>query len=683
MPEQLPLDADLIDLLASDTRREILGLLKESRMTVTELARELDLRKATVHEHLGKLVDANLVDRDEDDRLWVYYELTPKGKRLLNPRRTRFYLAVGVAVLAAIVAAGAAGMYLAGGGAPGAGDADPTAAAGALEVQATESVAGEPVTLEARSTQDLDGARAYLVPEGEAERLREGDLGARGLPLQVDEAEADRDADAAGEQPTTRTVRLSTAEPVPEGTYHVYVRTEDGADNRASMPAVRVAGVDAELTPRAWNTGLSDQLDVQVTLDGSPVDGTLLVEPTRGESASLSARVVGGQATVPGERVDGLDAGEHRVRVLPDGAARWLDAGRLTVHDAQLAAVPPRAPQGTPAEVAVYATAAGQPVDAGTVRVGGAALERTRVLEDHQLLRVNTTGPFTLDAGRGLTAQLDAPARATATFVAEDGPPETVRVADADGDPVQGAAVRLDGEGLGFTNATGHLAVDPPPEGEHALAVQLPEGATLTRGVQVEGWEVTATDAAVDLRATQVGEHPARTTVEAELTARATTPVDAELTARLDGRPVHAQAVTLDPGEATTVPVPVPVADAGEHRVDLDVDPDPRLTVATDNRTATDAGGDDAGGGGGDVTTEAPAEDEGDATVTVRSGSIEETADAATEAGDDAAGGALEPVGGAGDDAMDAAGEQAETPGPGMLAAVAAGLAALAARRWA
>jgi uncharacterized protein (TIGR03382 family) len=32
---------------------------------------------------------------------------------------------------------------------------------------------------------------------------------------------------------------------------------------------------------------------------------------------------------------------------------------------------------------------------------------------------------------------------------------------------------------------------------------------------------------------------------------------------------------------------------------------------------------------------------------------------------------------------MDAAGEQAETPGPGMLAAVAAGLAALAARRWA
>ena len=102
--DELPIDVDLIKVLASDTRRDILRLLGERRRTLTELAEALDLKKATILEHLKKLVEAGLIRRlDEDERLWIYYELTPRGRRLVHPGRTRFYLIMAGAVVATLL----------------------------------------------------------------------------------------------------------------------------------------------------------------------------------------------------------------------------------------------------------------------------------------------------------------------------------------------------------------------------------------------------------------------------------------------------------------------------------------------------------------------------------------------------------------------------------------------------
>lgn len=103
-PDELPIDVELIKVLASDSRRDILRQLGERRKTLTELSDSLGLKKATVIEHLQKLVVAGLIRKlDGDDRLWIYYELSPRGKRLVRPERTRFYLILGGTAAAALI----------------------------------------------------------------------------------------------------------------------------------------------------------------------------------------------------------------------------------------------------------------------------------------------------------------------------------------------------------------------------------------------------------------------------------------------------------------------------------------------------------------------------------------------------------------------------------------------------
>lgn len=90
--EKFALRPEDFRILASDTRVQILKILDGRAMTGTELGKRLDLEKSTVHQHLEKLVEGGLVTRREDDRLWVYYDLSPRGRRLLHPPRAGFTL---------------------------------------------------------------------------------------------------------------------------------------------------------------------------------------------------------------------------------------------------------------------------------------------------------------------------------------------------------------------------------------------------------------------------------------------------------------------------------------------------------------------------------------------------------------------------------------------------------------
>jgi DNA-binding transcriptional ArsR family regulator len=75
-------DENLLKVLSSNTRLEILKRLSESQMTLTDLARVLDFCKSTVFEHLKKLYEAGLIYRITG-RKWIYYRLSKQGYRVL------------------------------------------------------------------------------------------------------------------------------------------------------------------------------------------------------------------------------------------------------------------------------------------------------------------------------------------------------------------------------------------------------------------------------------------------------------------------------------------------------------------------------------------------------------------------------------------------------------------------
>ena len=91
---KITLDRKILFLLSSETRIEILKKLDERRMTLSELSKALGLSKTTVKEHLNKLLEAGLVERVEEGRKWIYYELTPEGKRLLHPEKVSVKLVI-------------------------------------------------------------------------------------------------------------------------------------------------------------------------------------------------------------------------------------------------------------------------------------------------------------------------------------------------------------------------------------------------------------------------------------------------------------------------------------------------------------------------------------------------------------------------------------------------------------
>lgn len=137
--DAVPVGLDAMQALASRRRFDVLRALRDRRRTVSELADRLDVAKGTVHRHVGKLVEAGFVDRiDDPDRQWVYYELTPDGRRLADADRPRIVLQLAAAVLclAGAIGAGAYAATLGAGpatGAPRAPGTDPPPPPGLLE----------------------------------------------------------------------------------------------------------------------------------------------------------------------------------------------------------------------------------------------------------------------------------------------------------------------------------------------------------------------------------------------------------------------------------------------------------------------------------------------------------------------------------------------------------------------
>jgi len=99
---------DVFKALASENRVQILSLLHKKPMTVTRISKELRISKATAYEHLKKLAESELVKRKESENIWVYYDLTRKGRALFSDsslRRIRIALMAAISIELIAIAA--------------------------------------------------------------------------------------------------------------------------------------------------------------------------------------------------------------------------------------------------------------------------------------------------------------------------------------------------------------------------------------------------------------------------------------------------------------------------------------------------------------------------------------------------------------------------------------------------
>jgi DNA-binding transcriptional ArsR family regulator len=101
LQDEIKMDRQVFEALASETRIEILKKLDERQMTISELSREMDMAKSSIHEHLVKMVQSGLVAKFDNGHKWTYYHLTGKGRKILHPHETaKILVFLGVAIIA-------------------------------------------------------------------------------------------------------------------------------------------------------------------------------------------------------------------------------------------------------------------------------------------------------------------------------------------------------------------------------------------------------------------------------------------------------------------------------------------------------------------------------------------------------------------------------------------------------
>jgi DNA-binding transcriptional ArsR family regulator len=112
--DEITLDRETFKVLASETRIDILKKLDERQMTVSDLAKSMKMNKATLYEHLEKMVNIGLIKKIKGERKWVYYKVTWKGKNILHPQRTKIIVLLSVFLVCFLVLAVVFSCYLAG-----------------------------------------------------------------------------------------------------------------------------------------------------------------------------------------------------------------------------------------------------------------------------------------------------------------------------------------------------------------------------------------------------------------------------------------------------------------------------------------------------------------------------------------------------------------------------------------
>jgi DNA-binding transcriptional ArsR family regulator len=101
--DKITLDKKTFKTLASDTRVGILKSLNRRRKMLTEISKEFGMSPSTIKEHLDNLSGAGLVVMKDDGHKWKYYELTRKGKEVLNPGETKIWIVLALSAIAILI----------------------------------------------------------------------------------------------------------------------------------------------------------------------------------------------------------------------------------------------------------------------------------------------------------------------------------------------------------------------------------------------------------------------------------------------------------------------------------------------------------------------------------------------------------------------------------------------------
>lgn len=103
MPK-VTLDINAFKALASDTRLDILRSLDGKRLNLKDISNATSLHQVTVHEHLIKLIEVDLVNKIErEGHKWVYYKLSWKGASLIHPENTRITILFSIAFISLFI----------------------------------------------------------------------------------------------------------------------------------------------------------------------------------------------------------------------------------------------------------------------------------------------------------------------------------------------------------------------------------------------------------------------------------------------------------------------------------------------------------------------------------------------------------------------------------------------------
>lgn len=102
MEDKITLDRESFKALAADTRVRILKFLYKRRHMQAELATSLGMSEPAVKQHLTAMKKAGLVVRKDEGRKWKYYELTNKGKAILDPEQKRIWIVLAIFVLSVV-----------------------------------------------------------------------------------------------------------------------------------------------------------------------------------------------------------------------------------------------------------------------------------------------------------------------------------------------------------------------------------------------------------------------------------------------------------------------------------------------------------------------------------------------------------------------------------------------------
>lgn len=558
----VPLDASLMKVLASDTRLDLLRLLKQRRMTLSEMARALGLQKATVLEHLGRLTGSGLVRRRDDERLWVYYELTRRGANLLHPGRARIYLLVGSSLAAIIVGVALTVALL-----PSPPEQPPPFLATLLDE--AEVAAESPFALRALVAGAEGNVSAWLLVPESAEALAENQSGAAGIPL------------LAEGLPPVVTVRVP--QPVAPGNYALYIRDSAGRDNRDAMPRVGVEALQVALSHATWWRGLDGPLEVTLTRGATGLDGVLLLSRAGGGTQELAGEVRNGSARLAPEHLDRAGPGMHLLRFHPAGGEPLDLPARLDLREPGIAVAPLAIPEGRPAELRVAVHAAGAPPP--PVRLGDTELPAGAARPGAPGYSVPARAPGVLQLEVGRLARFELlvlPDPAWTIAALGDGALE-LRLASPGSEPIVGAPVLLDGQPLGFTNASGALRFPAPPSGAHRLTLLHPSGEAVHRGVVTRGWNVTEAGVGLLIEPAEAPAPPGTAVVQVNATAAS--PAVVTVVASLSGQIAAAQAMELDPAKPASASLQLFGAAPGNHTVLLEAEPMERTPLRFLNLT--------------------------------------------------------------------------------------------------